>query len=215
MSLVSSDNRFAVLLDGDVTVTPRLRAQIHGRRVVAADGGMRHATALDLQPELWVGDFDSTTADIEQAYISVPRERHPSAKARSDGELAIVRAIAMGAEDIVLLGASGGARTDHVLFNLLGIMALAQNVEAHIWASSGDEEFYPLLAGHAFSPAFDEGTVFSVVGLNMVGLTITGARWPLDNVDVLFGSTLTLSNVVQDRLSIFLSSGTGLVVIQP
>ncbi|MGB7432469.1 MAG: thiamine diphosphokinase [Ahrensia sp.] len=208
------DGRYAVLLDGDVTGTPRLKKQMAGRSIIAADGGMRHAGAFDAVPVLWVGDFDSTDQDLKQAYVDVPRETHPAAKAASDGELAIARAIAMGASDIVVLGASGGNRTDHMLFNLLGLMALAQRVSARLWASSGREEFYPLVPGQGFDADFPAGTIFSVVGNNVSGLTIEGARWPLDNASVALGSTLTLSNLVQDRLSVNLSSGEALVIVQ-
>lgn len=47
--------RFTILLGGDVTVTDRLKAAVEGSRVIAADGGMRHAAPLGLTPELWVG----------------------------------------------------------------------------------------------------------------------------------------------------------------
>ena len=49
---------FTVLLAGDITPTTRLAAQIAGTRIIAADSGMRHAAALRVVPELWLGDFD-------------------------------------------------------------------------------------------------------------------------------------------------------------
>ena len=52
--------RFAILLGGDLTVTRTAAPnKSRGRRIIAADSGMIHATALGLVPELWVGDFDS------------------------------------------------------------------------------------------------------------------------------------------------------------
>ena len=50
---VSTDPKFVVLLGGALTVTPRLRADVAGARVIAADGGMRHAESLGALPELW------------------------------------------------------------------------------------------------------------------------------------------------------------------
>lgn len=37
---------FVILLGGDLTVTPRLAAQVAGARAIAADSGIRHAAAL-------------------------------------------------------------------------------------------------------------------------------------------------------------------------
>ena len=66
--------RFAILLGGNLTVTPRLKSQIRGARVIAADSGMMHAAALHLMPELWVGDFDSAGSELTMQYRDVPRE---------------------------------------------------------------------------------------------------------------------------------------------
>lgn len=66
--------RFAILLGGDLTVTPRLKSQIKGARVIAADSGMMHAAALHIMPELWVGDFDSAGSELTMQYRDVPRE---------------------------------------------------------------------------------------------------------------------------------------------
>ena len=71
-------NRFSILLDGDLTVTERVRGQVAGSRVLAADGGMRHAAGLGVMPELWLGDFDSADAGLQQAFGSVPRQDYPS-----------------------------------------------------------------------------------------------------------------------------------------
>lgn len=214
MSQLTQTDQFAILLDGEIDVTDRLTAQVQGRCVIAADGGIRHASPLGVAPHLWVGDFDSVSDDLLLRYGDVARETYPAAKAHSDGELAIARAIALGAADILLVGASGGARTDHILFNLLGLVRLAQQGAVSVWASSGTEEFHPLVAQQDFEPDMGNGTVFSIIGIDMAGLTITGARWPLEKVDVVLGSSLTLSNVVQGRLRIKLSSGVGLVVFQ-
>ena len=70
--------KFAILLGGSLTVTPRLRQQIKGSRVIAADSGMMHAAALQLVPELWVGDFDSAGSELTIQYRDVPREVFPA-----------------------------------------------------------------------------------------------------------------------------------------
>jgi thiamine pyrophosphokinase len=71
-------SRFAILLSGDLVVTPRLHRQIAGARMIAADRGMKHARALGVVPELWVGDF------------------------------AVGEALRRGANEIILIGGLGG-----------------------------------------------------------------------------------------------------------
>ena len=66
-------SKFVILLGGTVHVTDRLRQQVAGARVLAADGGIAHADALGLKPELWLGDFDSTSRELDEKYADVPR----------------------------------------------------------------------------------------------------------------------------------------------
>ena len=66
--------RFAILLGGDMTPTARLRGQIKGARIIAADSGMMHAAALGVVPELWVGDFDSAGSELTMQYREVPAD---------------------------------------------------------------------------------------------------------------------------------------------
>ena len=105
--------RFAILLGGDLVATPRLAAQIEDARVIAADSGIRHAQALGVVPELWTGDFDSVDEAMRDVHSGIPVEMFPSEKDMTDGEIAVEAALARGAEDIVLVGAFGGARADH------------------------------------------------------------------------------------------------------
>jgi thiamine pyrophosphokinase len=197
---------FTLLLGGALTVTPRLRAQIAGTRIIAADGGMAHALPLGVSPELWVGDFDSTPETLAARFANVPQRRFDPAKAKSDGELAAEAALESGATSLILAGALGGARSDHQMIVLTQSLALAER-GLPVLLTSGHEEAAPLLPG-ALRVDLPLGTLFSVVPFgDLEGLTIAGARWPLTQADVSFGSTLTLSNVVAGPVDIRLSKG--------
>jgi len=202
---------FLILLGGDLVVTPRLTAQIRGMRIIAADSGIRHAAALGIEPELWVGDFDSAAEADYRAFPSVARETFPAAKDKTDGELAVDIALARGATRLVLAGAFGGPRTDHAFLHLTLATSLAER-GVGVMLTSGNQEGMPLLPGER---SFDlpTGALFSVLAFSeLTGLTLDGAAWPLDNVRVPFGSSLTISNRVDGNLRAGLGSGRALLV---
>lgn len=204
-------SRFAILLGGEVTPTPRLAAQLAGARVIAADSGIRHAAPLALKPELWVGDFDSVTPELLAANDDVPRERFERDKDFTDGELAILAARKAGATALVMAGAFGGPRADHAFLHLAQAVSLAEQ-GLPVLLTDGLQEGRPLLPGtHVFEEA--EGTLFSIIAFGALsGLTVTGAKWPLDDVEVGFGSSLTISNEVSGKLTITLGAGRALLV---
>jgi thiamine pyrophosphokinase len=201
-----------VLLAGNLTVTERLRGQIAGSHIIAADGGMIHAKALGVVPDLWVGDFDSADEVLLQDFSDVPRKSFPAAKDTSDGALAMAEAIAAGATRIILVGAFGG-RADHSFAVLLSLFS-AQLDSFDITATSGKEEAFALMAGEV-EPDWPGGTTFSILPItNLDAITIEGARWQLTDRNVPLGDTLTLSNNVTGDLRITLKSGRALAIAQ-
>ena len=207
-------SRFVILLGGDFLRTPRVDAQVADARVIAADSGIRHATALGVTPELWTGDFDSVSDELASAWPDVPREVFPAGKDKTDGELAVEAAITRGATSLVLAGAFGGQRTDHAFLHLALALSLAE-AGLPTLPTSGAQEGLPLLPGEtAFDFAY--GTLFSVLAFSdLTGLSVTSARWPLDRVTMAFGSSLTISNEVTGDLRVEIGGGRALLVAHP
>jgi thiamine pyrophosphokinase len=206
--------RFAILLAGELTVTDRLRQQLAGARVIAADGGMAHAAALGVEPELWIGDFDSSDADLVARYEHVARQTHPPAKDTTDGELAIAEAVARGAGEIFLVGGLGG-QMDHAFAHLM-LLLRSHGRGLKIMMTSGHEEAWPLI-DETVTLELARGTRLSVLPVSdLIGLSIAGVRWPLDVSDVALGSTLTLSNEASGGVvSVSLVRGMGAVLVYP
>lgn len=205
--------RFAILLGGDLTVTPRLKSQIRGARVIAADSGMMHASALKIVPELWVGDFDSAGSELTVQYRDVPRETFPAEKDATDGAIAVAEAIRRGATEIVLLGGLGG-QTDHTAGLLGQSIDIARKGLACL-LTSGVEEAWPLIAGR-MTVKLPEDTRLSIIPFTeLQGLDLAGVKWPLTNRDVAVGSTLTLSNVALGPVEIGLRAGHGVAIAYP
>ena len=206
-------SRFTILLGGDLTVTPRLRAQVKGSRFIAADGGMMHAAALHVLPELWVGDFDSSGSELLIQYRDVARESFPAEKDATDGAIAVAEAIRRGASEIILLGGLGG-QTDHTAGLLGQSLQIAQG-GLQCLLTSGHEEAYPLLPGtwKLDLPAATRLSIIPFAGIE--GLDLHGVKWPLKDRAVPLGSTLTLSNVATGPVMISLRSGHGVAIAYP
>jgi thiamine pyrophosphokinase len=175
-----------------------------GARVVAADGGARHAAPLGLAIDRWVGDGDSLgeagIAELEAA--GVPVERARPDKDESDTELAILAALALGATTLTVLGALGGPRVDHALANVgllsmpelepLGVRLLAVDARLRCLRAPGPEGGPTTLdlGGRV-------GDLVSLLplGSDAEGVTTRGLAYPLDDEPLVAGRTRGLSNV--------------------
>jgi thiamine pyrophosphokinase len=207
-------HHFTILLGGTITVTDRLQKAVAGARVIAADSGMRHADALGLVPELWVGDFDSSDTALLERWPDVTQQPFPAAKGVTDGEIAVSEALARGAKRLTLVGALAGERSDHAVFHLLYAVSLAER-GFEVVLTSGEEEAYPLLEG-AFELDLPAGSLFSVAGFTALdGLDIENARYPLADFALAFGSSRTISNVAEGALRFRLKSGKAIVLARP
>ena len=201
---------FAILLAGELVPTERLRRQVAGARVIAADAGLRHAAMLGVEPELVVGDFDSVPAEVRAAFAHVPVEAHPAEKDFTDGALAVERALARGARRVLLVGAFGG-RSDHAMMHLLQLADLARRGIAAV-ATSGIEEAHGLAAGE-FSVELPRETPFSLLALtDMADVHLSGARWPLKGEALRLGETRPMSNVAEGPLKGRIGSGLGVLL---
>ncbi|PYE52849.1 thiamine diphosphokinase [Deinococcus yavapaiensis] len=185
-----------ILVGGTLTDTPELRRrrETPPALVIAADGGVRHASLLQVEPTLWVGDFDSSDGlDVRNVErVTVPRDKN-----FTDAELALHHAREAGATHVTFWGAFGG-RLDHTLALVLLALRSAEeglDVELH----SGDESAVPLLARVDVRAVL--GQIVSIVAVDdLAGLTLRGVRWPLTDAHVKRGSGHTVSNEASDRV---------------
>ncbi len=211
---MTSVSTFAILLGGVLVADARVRALVAGARVIAADGGIRHASALGLDPELWVGDFDSVSSADLATWSATPRRSYPAVKDLSDGEIAIQAALEAGARRLVMLGALAGDRSDHALLHLLQALALSERGIAVV-LSSGEEEAMPLLPG-TMDLDLPPGSLFSILAFSeLTDLSVTAVKYPLDRVRISLGASRTLSNVALGRVRIALGTGRAMVIARP
>lgn len=184
--------------------------------VIAADGGAASLDGLGRRPDLLIGDLDSVDARLVERLEGegVTVERHPVDKDASDTELALERALADPAAEVVILGALGGERLDHELANLL-LLADPALAGRDVRLVRGDTHVRVARGGERLVLDGSAGDLVTLlpVGGDAVGARTEGLRWPLRDATLAMGRSRGLSNLVEaPPASVSLERGTLLVV---
>ena len=189
-----------------------------GDRVIAADLGAQHALCWGWRVDLLVGDLDSLPPDTARALEEAGTEilRVPAAKDQTDTELAIARALELGADRLIICGATGG-RTDHLLANVL---LLAHGALASIDAClvDGRETVRLLRAKGERAHVEIEGTPDDLIsllplGADATGVTTGGLLYPLKDETLHLGEARGVSNVFTgSRAQVSLRRGRLLII---
>ncbi|MEX2292193.1 MAG: thiamine diphosphokinase [Acidimicrobiales bacterium] len=215
MAALSAGGRFIVVTGGDAlgAVAPgHFRGDVV---VVAADSGIDQALSVGLRVDVAVGDFDSVSPAALQAVTAAGAivESHPSAKDETDLELALDAAMARGARHISVLGGHGG-RLDHFLGNAL-LLASPKYESADLVAEMGAARITVVRREAVLSGApCDLVTLLAGHG-RVTGVTTDGLLYPLDDEDLLPGSTRGLSNEFVSTEAIVRVRGGVLLAVQP
>ena len=186
--------------------------------VIAVDGGARWLDGAGVLPDLLLGDLDSVepalVARLAEAGVEV--ERHPREKDESDAELAVGRAVAAGADRVVLIGALGGARLDHELANLLLLADRRWHAgRRDLRIVRGGTQVRALHGGDRLELDGAPGSFVTLLPLagDAEGVTSDGLRYGLDGERLPFGRPRGLSNRVERiPASVSLERGTLLVI---
>ena len=210
-------DRTVVVVTGASPLRPRaLAAGPADALIVAADGGLDHARAAGLTPEVLVGDLDSVTP-TSLAWATTHGEvvRHPTDKDATDTELALAYAVSQSPERILLI-AGGGDRIDHAMaaIGALGAPGLGDIPVVEAWW--GDDEVFVARPPRTVTLPHPPGTTFSVLAMHgpCEGVTVTGARWPLAGVELAPLVGLGVSNeVAHTPVTVASTSGTLTVIV--
>lgn len=179
--------------------------------VICADGGARHLFNKGLTPDIIIGDLDSLDTDILKHFreLEVKFQKHPTHKDKSDTELAIEFAIEKGANDIVLLGATGN-RLDHSMANIMLLYRLLNKNINVVIIDSHNEVF---ITKNILRLNNEESCFVSVIPLTDSKVTLKGFEYDTDSVEFNLGSTLGISNVIKDKEGLIeIESGICLVI---
>lgn len=181
--------------------------------VIAADNGAVAALHYGHTPAIVVGDFDSLAiprAELEQKgchLISAAVEKN-----ETDTELAVQIAIEQGASEITLLGATGGARFDHTIANIL-LLAGVETVPLRI--VDGPMTCWLLRGPGSTTITGQKGDLLSLFPLttDATGIRTTGLYYPLHGETLFFGRPRGISNALtEEKAEVTLELGMLLVI---
>ncbi|MGI6130392.1 MAG: thiamine diphosphokinase [Bacillota bacterium] len=166
-------------------------------RVICADGGVEACRALGLSPHILTGDLDSASDSLIEWVRDCGAcvRRYPTDKDRTDMELALDEAIALGSRVITVTGVTGG-RIDHTLANIDLCLCYAGRGANLTAVEEWGEMFF--LAGPVRTVSMS-GSVGDIVSLiprcgNARAVRTSGLYYSLDGEDLQYGASRGVSN---------------------
>lgn len=183
--------------------------------VIAADSGAHWLDRSGVSPDLVIGDMDSVDPDLldRLAARGTEVERHPADKEASDLELAMSRAAAAGADEVVILGALRGERLDHELANLL-LLVDREWDGIDLRVVRGGTTARALQGGSQQELGGAGGDLVTLLPVgDATGVRTDGLRYPLVGETLRAGRSRGLSNEVEHApASVSLEGGSLLII---
>lgn len=159
-----------------------------GDYLLAADGGLRHLTKLNLKPQGILGDFDSL------GYTPEGAEVFPVEKDDTDAMLAARKGLELGWREFLFYGALDGPRLDHTVANFQTLQFLADHGATGYLV--GRDYLVTVVKNETISfPPEAEGILsLFCLGADAKGVTIRGLHYELEDGTLTPGFPLGVSN---------------------
>ena len=149
-----------------------------GDYAIYCDSGLRHREALELAPDLIVGDFDShPDPRLPVETITLRREKDDT-----DTVYAVKEALKRGFEDFLLLGVVGG-RLDHSLGNVSILLYLDALGKRGLIVDDYSEMEIVSRQEAEVGPEFPYFSLLNISGTAR-GITLENAKYPLKDAEI-------------------------------
>ena len=177
--------------------------------LIACDAGRLRCREMGLLPDLVIGDFDSSARPAGNNVIVLPHEKDDT-----DTQYAARQAVVRGYREVLMLGALGGRRMEHMLANLAtGLWLEKQGVRVTL-ADENSRISY-LRSGETrriHCDKYDYFSLFPAEG-SASGILITGAAYPLADASLEADFPVGVSNEYrQDTVELSVAQGFLLLV---
>lgn len=178
--------------------------------IICADGGLRHAEALNIIPDVIIGDGDSYKGDFPQNGNVI---RYPSDKDFTDTNLCIDYALEKGYKEIEILGGLGGRRDQEFSHYCLMAYGLSKNIK--IKMSDELNEISMENKPFILKKGDKKYVSFFPYGGTVEGFSVKGLKYETENMylepHLVQASSNEFSN--NDTAEITFKSGTLLVIL--
>ena len=197
-------NNVLISLSGNCSTSYDLK-ELAFDEIIGVDNGTSHLFARSLIPSKVLGDFDSITPDLLEKVenMDIDLISYESNKDKTDFELSLDSINEPEEKNIFIIGGEEG-EIDHLfsIFSLVINYEFATNVT---WLYMDKT----IVFKNNVSIFLNEGTKFSVVPIsNLKKLTISGAKWNLNEENIVAGSSKTLRNEsVENQIMISCNEG--------
>lgn len=191
--------------------------------VVCADSGLNTAYRLGMPVHYFMGDFDSVSPEILEAYREGKVEgsehcewvRYPKEKDYVDTQLVLEWILEKGADEITFLGATGG-RLDHFLANInILMLALKQKVPAYIVDSRNRIRLIDSTLSIERQDMYGKYLSLLPLTSTVTGVTLRGLKYLIEDYTLEVGIARAISNEMDetsDKAEILLRTGVLIVV---
>jgi len=174
-------------------------------QIIGVDNGAMHLFNRSLTPTTVLGDLDSIESSLLKKIkiMDIDLINYETDKDKTDFELSLNNIDNPKEKNIYLIGGEGG-EVDH-LFSIFSLIINYEFAENLTW-------FYKdktIIFKTNVSIKMELGSNFSIIPITQLeSLTIIGAKWDVNKIDVKPGSTKTLRNIsISDEVTINCEDG--------
>jgi len=173
--------------------------------IIGVDSGAMHLFNRSITPTTVLGDLDSIESSLLKKIktMDIDLINYETDKDKTDFELSLNNIDNPNEKNIYLIGGEGG-EIDH-LFSIFSLIINYEFAENLTW-------FYKdktIIFKTNVSIKMELGSNFSIIPITQLeSLTIIGAKWDVNKIDVKPGSTKTLRNIsISDEVKINCEDG--------
>lgn len=178
--------------------------------IICADGGVNLAVKIGIEPDILIGDLDSADPELLSSLES-EIIRYPADKDRTDGWLALRKAVEMGCDEIVITNAISD-RIDHTLANIQMMLS----VDADVIISEPDMELRVMDDRRKILKIHGKtGDRVSLIPISerVDGISLKGLKYAVENASFSIRDMNGISNeMVSESAEIGIKNGILMVV---